>query len=44
MKRISTLLILFGLMLLLGGVIATAAVTGATPPKFELPMLLSNAG
>ena len=44
MKRISILLVLLGLMLLLGGNIATAAVTGATPPKFEFPMLLSNAG
>lgn len=44
MKRISILLILLGMMLLMGANPVMAAVTGATPPKFEFPMLLSNAG
>ena len=44
MKKIPVLIVLLGLMLLLGTNVATAAVTGSTPPKFEFPCLLSNAG
>lgn len=44
MKRITIILALISLMALMGGSVVNAAVTGATPPKFEFPVLLSNAG
>lgn len=44
MKRITVILALISLMALMGGSVVNAAVTGATPPKFEFPVLLSNAG
>jgi hypothetical protein len=45
MKRFSALLLLFGLLMLMGANPVSAAITGTNPPpKFEFPMLLSNAG
>lgn len=45
MKRITILLVLFGLIVLMGANPVSATVTGVNPPpKFAFPMLLSNAG
>lgn len=45
MKRITIFLVLFGLLMLMGASPVMAVITGANPPpKFQFPMLLSNAG